>query len=160
MNKIFLLYGKFDENDEGNLIGVYSTVDKAEKAKRISSINDTYSDYYILVEECDKNIIEKLPFKDATIGMIKSCEDSSEEWFVVKEIDTDKYLFIYQDNGFDICGAGQDADFRLDGNITNDDGSERRVRFLCKARSFGEAQHIYKNRYDTYKTKNKILYLG
>lgn len=160
MNKIFLLYGKFDENDEGTLIGAYSTIDKAEKAKRISSINNIYSDYDILVEECDKNIIEKLPFKDATIGMIKSCEDSSEEWFVVKEIDTDEYLFIYKENGFDICGAGQDADFGLDGKITNDDGSERRVRFLCKARSFGEAQQIYKNRYDTYKSKNKILYLG
>lgn len=160
MNKIFLLYGKFDENDEGTLIGVYSTVDKAEKAKRISSVNNTYSDYYILVEECDKNIVEKLPFKDATIGMIKSCDDSSEDWFVVKEIDTDEYLFIYRGDGYDICSAEQDADFRLDGTINDDDDYGTRVRFLCKARSFEEAQHIYKNRYDTYKSKNKILYLG
>lgn len=157
MNKIFLLYGKFDENDAGTLIGAYSTVDKAEEAKRISSTNDIYTDYYILAEECDKNIIEKLPFKDATIGMIKNCKDSSEDWFVVKEIDTDEYLFIYREGGYDICGAGRDADFRLDGTINDDTGTER-VRFLCKAKSFSEAQYVYKNPY-SYREKNKILYL-
>lgn len=158
MNKIFLLYGKFDENDEGTLIGAYSTVDKAEEAKRISSTNDIYTDYYILAEECDKNIIEKLPFKDATIGMIQDYKDSSEDWFVVKEIGTDEYLFIYRKDGYDICGVGQDADFKLDGTINDDDDYGTRVRFLCKAKSFSEAQYIYRNPY-SYKAKNTILYL-